>query len=417
MIEAKVIFNFEGIDVTMQCSKNEKMKDICQKYVNKIDKNINSLIFLYGGNQLNFNLNFTEQANMIDKERNAMKILVYKYEDNEYICPKCGEKIKLKIDDIILSINNIKDTINGTKSNIDNIIRLSKDNSMNNQLKNVNLILNTLNEDFKKINEKLNNLLNNNKIKNENINNNYIIAEIEIKEKDINKDIRILNSHEEGLRMKEYIMNDKVYDNEEEIKKCEIRINNQLIPFNYIHKFKSSGKYTIKYSFRKNINITAFMFNGCSSIENINLSNFNTKNAKNMSYMFCDCSSLKSINLSNFNTNNVTDMSFMFCGCSSLNSINLSNFNTNNVTDMSCMFYECSSLKNIDLSNFNNNKVTNMICMFKDCSSLNSINLSNFNTNKVIHNGGMFDGCKNLKKENIIIKDKNSLNKILKQLK
>ena len=183
MTEAKVIFNLEGIDVTIQCSKNEKMKDICQKYVNKIDKNINSLIFLYGGNQLNFNLNFTEQANRIDKERNLMKILVYKNEDNEYICPKCGEKIKLnteKIDDIILSINNIKDTINGTKSNIDNIIKLSKDNLMNNQLKNVNLILNTLNEDINKINEKLNNLVNNNKIKDENINNNYIIAEIYI---------------------------------------------------------------------------------------------------------------------------------------------------------------------------------------------------------------------------------------------
>ncbi len=56
MTEANVIFNFEGVDVTVQCSKEEQMKDICQKYVNKIDKNINSLIFLYGGNQLNFNL-------------------------------------------------------------------------------------------------------------------------------------------------------------------------------------------------------------------------------------------------------------------------------------------------------------------------------------------------------------------------
>ena len=149
------------------------MKDICQKYVNQIDKKINSLIFLYEGNQLNFNLNFDEQANKIDKERNVMKILVYKNEDNECICPKCGEKIKInteKIDDIILSINIIKDTINGTKLSIDNIIRLSTDNLMNMQLKNVNLVLNTLNEDIKKINDKLNNLLNNNKIKNENIN-------------------------------------------------------------------------------------------------------------------------------------------------------------------------------------------------------------------------------------------------------
>ena len=38
-------------------------------------------------------------------------------------------------------------------------------------------------------------------------------------------------------------------------------------------------------------------------------------------------------------------MSSMFEGCSSLKNINLSNFNTNKVTDMSEMFGWCSSLK------------------------------------------------------------------------
>ena len=35
-----------------------------------------------------------------------------------------------------------------------------------------------------------------------------------------------------------------------------------------------------------------------------------------MSYMFDGCSSLKELNLNNFNTNNVTDMRYMFGGCS-----------------------------------------------------------------------------------------------------
>ena len=208
MSQAKVIFIYEGREVIIQCIKDEKMKDICQKYVNKINKDINSLVYLYGGNQLNFNLNYNEQANIIDKERNIMKVLVY--DNNEYICNKCGEKIKIKkekIDNIILSINNMNDTINGIKLNIDNIIKISKDNLVNLQLKNVNIVLNTLNDDIKKINDKLNNLINTNyeiKIKNENINN-YIIAEIEIKENDINKNIRIINSYEESLRINEYI--------------------------------------------------------------------------------------------------------------------------------------------------------------------------------------------------------------------
>ena len=62
--------------------------------------------------------------------------------------------------------------------------------------------------------------------------------------------------------------------------------------------------------------------------------------------MLKECSSLTNINLSNFNTNNVTDMSGMFSGCKSLTNINLSNFNTNNVTNMICMFSGCSSLRN-----------------------------------------------------------------------
>ena len=54
MSEAKVMFSFGGEDATMQCSTDEPTKDICQKFSNKIDKNINSLIFLYGGTQINF---------------------------------------------------------------------------------------------------------------------------------------------------------------------------------------------------------------------------------------------------------------------------------------------------------------------------------------------------------------------------
>ena len=63
--------------------------------------------------------------------------------------------------------------------------------------------------------------------------------------------------------------------------------------------------------------------------------------------MFYGCSSLKELNLSNFNTNNVKSMLRMFFGCSKINELNLSNFNTNNVKNMFNMFVGCSDeLKN-----------------------------------------------------------------------
>ena len=77
-----------------------------------------------------------------------------------------------------------------------------------------------------------------------------------------------------------------------------------------------------------------------------------------------------------FNTNNVNNMSGMFNGCSSLTSLNLSNFNTNNVRDMSCMFYKCSSLTSLNLSNFNTNNVEDMDDIFdnlnKNCNVITS---------------------------------------------
>ena len=42
-----------------------------------------------------------------------------------------------------------------------------------------------------------------------------------------------------------------------------------------------------------------------------------------MSHMFDGCNSLTNINLSNFNTQNVTNMSFMFFDCYSLNKENI----------------------------------------------------------------------------------------------
>ena len=132
MIGTNVIFTLDEVPLSIQCNENDIMKDICQKYANKIQKDINSLVFLYGGNQLNFNLKFKDI--IIDKENKEIKVLVYSNEIDEFICPKCGEKIKLnteKIDNIILSINNLKETIDSAKLMLENVIEKSSVNSIN----------------------------------------------------------------------------------------------------------------------------------------------------------------------------------------------------------------------------------------------------------------------------------------------
>ena len=231
---------------------------------------------------------------------------------------------------------------------------------------------------------------------NNTFNNNYIFAEIKIKDEDINREIRIINSYEEEQRRVNRKELKEEYMNEEEIKFCKIRINDKPIQFNYYYKFPNKGKYIIKYSFNNYLTKTNYMFYECSSLINIDLSKFNTQDVTNMYSMFFGCSSLTNINLSNINTQKVTNMDRMFLNCSSLTNIDLSNFNTQNVTDMSCMFNGCTSLKIINLSNFNTQNVINMSGMFSDCSALTKINLSNFNTQNVTDVSDMFYGCSSL---------------------
>ena len=45
------------------------MKDICLKFSFKINIDITSLYFLYGGEKINLNLTFEQLANSIDKNK------------------------------------------------------------------------------------------------------------------------------------------------------------------------------------------------------------------------------------------------------------------------------------------------------------------------------------------------------------
>ena len=94
--------------------------------------------------------------------------------------------------------------------------------------------------------------------------------------------------------------------------------------------------------FQNFVNLKAIDFGNC----------FVTSNVTDMSNMFSYCSSLTELDLSNFDTSNVTNMRGMFDNCGNLTSLDLSNFDTSNVTDMNSMFYYCQSLTSLDLSGF-----------------------------------------------------------------
>ena len=127
-------------------------------------------------------------------------------------------------------IENIKEFNNYNKKIIEDIKLIINDNDINNKFKNIMNIYNKINY------------------------NNYIIGEIDIKEKDINQNIRIINSFEQNKREQnlDYGKEEYKYKNEKEIKeKCKIKINDKIIQFCYCYTFNEEGKYSIKYFYKR----------------------------------------------------------------------------------------------------------------------------------------------------------------------
>ena len=115
----------------------------------------------------------------------------------------------------------------------------------------------------------------------------------------------------------------------------------------------------------------AGLFYNCISLTSLpDISNWNTKNAKDISQMFSRCESLEFLpDISKWNTNKVVNISGLFYGCLSLISLpDISKWNTSNVLDMSEMFTRCYELSSLpDISKWNTSNVTDISEMFYRC--------------------------------------------------
>ena len=112
MAEAIVIFNYKNEKTNISCTTSDKMITICEKYISKVQKDINNLNFIYNGNLINKDLKFEEQINdPIDKLYFSMNIKVEEKTikiPNEIICPECNENILIKIQDHKINMFNCK---------------------------------------------------------------------------------------------------------------------------------------------------------------------------------------------------------------------------------------------------------------------------------------------------------------------
>jgi surface protein len=148
------------------------------------------------------------------------------------------------------------------------------------------------------------------------------------------------------------------------------------------------------------------MFRNCNSLTSLNLDGWDTGQVTSMEFMFYDCSSLKNINVNHFDLSSVTrdyyyshsGITGMFKGCSSLIELDLSNWNISTALGAGEMFRDCKSLISLNLSNWDTNKFEDIGYMFAGCTLLTTLDLSSFSTpsGSEIYMSSTFSGCSSL---------------------
>ena len=227
--KALIVFSSEKNNVSIQCPKNHKLKDVCQLYAKKMGHDINYYSFEYSGCKVDLELSFDDLALPIDKTDNKMVISVTKIENEGNYCPYCDKNILLKtkdVDELTLSNNKIKNYINEIKNSIEKLIKICSINSISIQLQNVNIILTSINAQIENYNNNLQKSLKNfNKFTPLNVDeNNVNLKNYEIKkENDAKKEL-----YEKQQREKEKELEIKKKLKEEEEKRKMEQMKKQL---------------------------------------------------------------------------------------------------------------------------------------------------------------------------------------------
>lgn len=149
----------------------------------------------------------------------------------------------------------------------------------------------------------------------------------------------------------------------------------------------------------RNCNITKLstLFSSDTKLKNItNIGNMNISKADGISYVFSNCSTLTQLDLSNWDTRNVQYMIGTFSGCTNLTEINCSGWNSSKVYNMQAAFYNCKSLQTLPVRDWDTRSVMYMDNAFAYCESLTNLDVSKWDTSKAVEMTNVFYHCSSL---------------------
>ena len=116
---SEIVFFFKQSEILIQCSEDEKLKDIFMRFSSKVKVDYNNMIFIHNGSKINEDLSYKEFVNNFNLNKNADKINILVHTKNnkkEIICPTCKQSCLMKIKDYTISLYGCKN--NHTHNNI-----------------------------------------------------------------------------------------------------------------------------------------------------------------------------------------------------------------------------------------------------------------------------------------------------------
>ena len=112
MSQVEIEFAYDGANTVIQCSKNDKLKTIYQRFKSKVHAEGKNLIYMYNGKTMeNDELTFNDVANSQDKSRNKMNVVAIEGEGTILPQAECIIKSNIKIKFKIMKIRIVQKMI------------------------------------------------------------------------------------------------------------------------------------------------------------------------------------------------------------------------------------------------------------------------------------------------------------------
>ena len=114
----KIEFEYNSAKTIIQSIYEDKMRQVCSKFTQKVQIDLNKLYFIYSGNIINLDLSVEQIINKADRERKVLSIIAIDHSNEQgnnskvvspyIICPICKEHARFEIKNYRITIYNCK---------------------------------------------------------------------------------------------------------------------------------------------------------------------------------------------------------------------------------------------------------------------------------------------------------------------